>query len=165
MKTLSIPTTAAIHGDLDPAPANAPVKPPSELAALVGVEDTSSCLRRQTTSAQRGRPSIFNTDQGSQFTSRPSPARWRAQGSRSPWMAAVVGWTTSSIETGCGGRSIMRHLSPRAMPTAARPRQGIANWIAFYNGRRLLELGYAAADGGLARTDAGREGCGHDGQR
>ena len=26
---------------------------------------------------------------------RPSPARWRAQGSRSPWMAAVVGWTTS----------------------------------------------------------------------
>ena len=32
---------------------------------------------------------------------RPSPARWRAQGSRSPWMAAVVGWTTSS-SSGCG---------------------------------------------------------------
>ena len=38
---------------------------------------------------------------------RPSPARWRAQGSRSPWMAAVVGWTTSS-SSGCGGRSSMR---------------------------------------------------------
>jgi len=53
---------------------------------------------------------------------RPSPARWRAQGSRSPWMAAVVGWTTSS-SSGCGGRSSMRTSISRAMPTAARPRQ------------------------------------------
>jgi hypothetical protein len=54
---------------------------------------------------------------------RPSPARWWPQRSRSPWMAAVVGWTTSS-SSGCGGRSSMRTSISRAMPTAARPKQG-----------------------------------------
>jgi putative transposase len=57
--------------------------------------------------ARFGRPEIFNTDQGSQFTSAASPACWRQLGSASRWMAAVAGWTASS-SSACGDRSSTR---------------------------------------------------------
>src|SRR6476660_2917632 len=45
-----------------------------------------------------------------------------------------------------------------------KAKSGIANWIAFYNGRRLHQaLGYRAPMAVWRETDAGREGCGHDG--
>jgi len=50
-----------------------------------------------------GKPDIFNTDQGSQFTSLPSPTRSRTPASASPWAGAGAGWTTSS-SSGCGNR-------------------------------------------------------------
>jgi putative transposase len=53
--------------------------------------------------ARFGRPEIFNTDQGSQFTVLRSPAGWRAPVSASPWTAAAAGSTTCSLN-GCGGR-------------------------------------------------------------
>ncbi|MEY9491177.1 hypothetical protein ABIF33_000197 [Bradyrhizobium elkanii] len=90
---------------------------------LSNTMDVSFCVAAlEEALATYGTPEIFNTDQGSS-PAWPSPARWWAQGSRSPWMAAVVGWTMSS-SSGCGGRSSMRTSISRAMPTAARPRQG-----------------------------------------
>ena len=57
--------------------------------------------------ARYGRPKIFNTDQGSQFTSAAFTAcYWRTR-SRSAWMAAVRG-ATMSLSSGCGGRSNTR---------------------------------------------------------
>src|SRR5512132_468338 len=46
--------------------------------------------------ARWGRPEIFNTDQGSQFTGAPSPAHWWRPGSGFRWTAAAAGSTTSS---------------------------------------------------------------------
>ncbi|MGY3116096.1 transposase [Bradyrhizobium sp. S3.14.4] len=46
--------------------------------------------------------------------------------------------------------------------------RGVASWIAFYLLQRSSPssgAGLSHADGGLARTDAGHEGCGHGGQR
>ena len=58
--------------------------------------------------ARFGRPEIFNTDQGSQFTSRRLHRHdWRPPGSRSRWTAAAAGWTTCS-SNGCGARSSTR---------------------------------------------------------
>jgi hypothetical protein len=88
---------------------------------------------------------------------RPSPARWRAQGSRSPRRAGVVRWTASS-SSGCGSCSSMRTSISRADGREAKA--GVASWIAFYNDRRLHQAHVlSCADGGLARTDAGRERC------
>lgn len=43
---------------------------------------------------QRGRPAIFNTDQGSQFTPRRSPVAWRRPASRSVGTVAGASSTT-----------------------------------------------------------------------
>lgn len=107
----------------------------------------------------------FQTDQGGSSRVRPSPARWRGQGSRSPWMAAVVGWTTSS-SSGCGGVSSMMDIYLKGYADGREAKTGIASWIAFYNDRRLHQgPRLSDADGGLARADARRQGCGHGGQR
>ena len=51
-----------------------------------------------------GRPEIFNTDQGSQFTSLRFTEVLKEPGVAGlAWMAAGAGWTTSS-SSGCGGR-------------------------------------------------------------
>ncbi len=52
--------------------------------------------------ARYGRPDIFNTDQGSQFTSPRFVAVLTGAGA-SRWTGAGAGWTTSS-SNGCGGR-------------------------------------------------------------
>jgi putative transposase len=46
--------------------------------------------------ARYGKPEIFNTDQGSQFTSQASPACCARQRSASAWTAGAGGWTISS---------------------------------------------------------------------
>jgi putative transposase len=45
--------------------------------------------------ARFGRPEIFNTDQGSQFTSLWFTGVLLAAGCRSPWTDAAGGWTVS----------------------------------------------------------------------
>jgi putative transposase len=90
---------------------------------LSNTMDVSFCVAAlEEALAKYGRPEIFNTDQGGQITSAAFTGALADAGSRSPWMAAVVGWTTSS-SSGCGGLSSMRTSISRAMPTAARPRQ------------------------------------------
>lgn len=105
--------------------------------------DVSFCVAAlEEALAKYGTPEIFKTDQGSSSPVRPSPARWRVQGSRSPWMAAVVGWTTSS-SSGCGGVSSMRTSIATGYADGREAKTGIASWIAFYNDRRLHQaLGY-----------------------
>ena len=73
--------------------------------------------------ARFGRPEIFNTDQGSQFTSAAFTGTLAAAGIRSRWTGAAAGWTTSS-SSGCGARSSTRTSISRATPTAARPGPG-----------------------------------------
>jgi putative transposase len=46
--------------------------------------------------ARFGKPEIFNTDQGSQFTSPRFTAVLRDAEFASPWMAAAAGWTMCS---------------------------------------------------------------------
>ena len=50
-----------------------------------------------------GAPEIFNTDQGSQFTSMASTGRYRQPAFASLWTAGADAWTTSS-SSGCGPR-------------------------------------------------------------
>jgi putative transposase len=52
--------------------------------------------------ARFGKPGIFNTDQGAQFTATSSPRSCAITGSRSAWMDADAATTTSS-SSACGG--------------------------------------------------------------
>jgi putative transposase len=128
--------------------------------------DTSFCLPALDDALARyGRPEIFNTDQGSQFTSAAFTGALAGAGikismdGRGRWMDNVFierlwrslkhediylkGYADGQRSQG-RGRELDR-LRQRSSPSS---------------GARLSH-----ADGGLARTDAGREGCGHDGQR
>ena len=52
---------------------------------------------------RHGPPEIFNTDQGSQFTSFAFTSVLKDAGSRSRWTAAAAGWTIS-LSNGSGAR-------------------------------------------------------------
>jgi transposase InsO family protein len=54
--------------------------------------------------ARFGKPEIFNTDQGSQFTSAAFTGVLASAGTGSQWTTAAAGWTTSS-SSACGGHS------------------------------------------------------------
>ena len=70
--------------------------------------ETSFCVSAlEEALARFGRPEIFNTDQGSQFTSAAFTGVLRRPGCASRWMAAAAGWTTCS-SNGCGARSSTR---------------------------------------------------------
>ena len=85
--------------------------------------------------ARHGRPEIFNTDQGSQFTSLEFTGMLTAASvSISMEMAKMPGATTSS-SSGCGARSNTRG-SICAPTTVSEARASIARYLAFYNGGR-----------------------------
>ena len=87
-----------------------------------------------------GQPEIFNTDQGSQFTSDDFTRLLKRHASRSAWMARAVAWTISS-SSGCGG-ALNTSLSQRL----CRRRRGQGRhrlWLGFYNEERQHQsLGY-----------------------
>jgi putative transposase len=123
---------------------------------LSNTMDVSFCVSAlEGALARFGRPEIFNTDQGSQFTSAAFTGTLAAAGirismdGRGRWMDNVFIerlWRSLKYED----------IYLKGYADGREAKAGIANWIAFYNGRRLHQaLGY--------RT--GREGCGHDGQR
>jgi transposase InsO family protein len=62
------------------------------------IMDTSFCLDAPN---DAGRPEIFNTNQGAQFTSAAFTDRVEAAGFRSAWTDAVGGWPRCS-SNGCG---------------------------------------------------------------
>ena len=69
---------------------------------LSNTMDTSFCVAALEEALGKGRPEIFNTDQGSQFTSEAFTQTLQEQRVRSAWMVRVGTWTTSSW-SGCGG--------------------------------------------------------------
>jgi putative transposase len=98
---------------------------------LSNTMDVSFCVSAlEEALARFGRPEIFNTDQGSQFTSAAFTGTLAAAGVRTRWMAAGGGWTTCS-SSGCGARSSTRTSTSRATPTAARPRPGLVRGSPF----------------------------------
>ena len=128
--------------------------------------DVDFCLEAvEEALARYGRPEIFKTDQGSQFTSAAFTGALAGAGikismdGRGRWMDNVFIerlWRSLKHED----------IYLKGYADGREAKSGIANWIAFYNDRRSSSgARLSHADGGLARTDAGREGCGHDGQR
>jgi putative transposase len=87
---------------------------------LSNTMDVNFCVEALTEALQRyGRPEIFNTDQGSQFTSREFTGVLQAHGvSISPepveGTARAEPWTISSW-SGCGAQSSTRRCTPNNM--------------------------------------------------
>ena len=73
-----------------------------------------------------GKPDIFNTDQGSQFTGAAFTGALIEAGCASRWMGAAAGWTTSS-SSASGARSNTRTSISKATPTVARRKPASAN--------------------------------------
>jgi len=63
--------------------------------------ENSFCVDALERALKKGCPGIFNTDQGSQFTSEASPACCKDAGCKSAWMAGAGPWTTCS-SSACG---------------------------------------------------------------
>ena len=80
-------------------------------------------------SARHGKPEIFNTDQGSQFTC--DRLHQGAEGpprSRSAWTARAPGATTSS-SSGSGGRSSTRRSTCEPTPASREARASIGRYL------------------------------------
>ena len=99
-------------------------EPQGAVLALSNTLDASFCVEALHEALERyGPPEIFNSDQGSQFTSEstsPTCSRRRAFASR--WTARAAGWTTCS-SSGCGDRSECVYL----LSSRPAPRPGLAS--------------------------------------
>ena len=90
--------------------------------------------------ARHGKPDIFNTDQGSQFTGRPSPACSPTTASRSAWTARAPGATTCS-SSGCGAASNTRRCICEPTTASAKPAlRSAATWTSTMQGVRIRAL-------------------------
>ena len=104
--------------------------------------DTSFCLDALEDALRRGRPEIFNTDQGAQFTSAAFSDKLEAAGvrismdGRGRWLDKVFVerlWRSLKYEE--------VHL--KAYANGLEARIGIGQWVRFYNERRPHQaLGY-----------------------
>ncbi len=65
--------------------------------------DAQFCVEALEEALEKGRPDVFNTDQGSQFTSEAFTGAWTGRESESAWTGKGATATTSSWR-GCGGR-------------------------------------------------------------
>lgn len=83
--------------------------------------EAASCVETVADALARpGKPSIFNTDQGSQSRAPRSPGCSPVMTSPSAWTAGAPGATTCS-SSGCGAVSNMRGLSARLRHRIRRP--------------------------------------------
>ena len=119
---------------------------------LSNTMDVSFCVAAlEEALARFGKPEIFNTDQGSQFTSAAFTGTLAAAGirismdGRGRWMDNVFIerlWRSLKHED----------IYLKGYADGREARAGIGAWIAFYNDRRPHQaLGQPHADGGLAR--------------
>jgi putative transposase len=84
--------------------------------------------------ARFGRPEIFNTGQGSQFTSAAFTGELMPA-CASRWTDAGAGRTTCS-SSGCGARSSTMTVYLKGYADGREAHAGIASWLAFYNAQR-----------------------------
>jgi putative transposase len=109
---------------------------------LSNTMDTSFCLDALENALRKGRPEIFNTDQGAQFTSMAFTDKLEVVGvrismdGRGRWLDNVLIerlWRSLKYEE--------VHL--KAYANGLEARIGIGQWVRFYNERRLHQtLGY-----------------------
>ena len=85
--------------------------------------------------ARFGKPEIFNTDQGSQFTSAAFTGRLQAAGVRISMDGVVAGSTTSSSKPAVALAQV-RGGAPQAYADGREARAGIAAGVTFYNMQR-----------------------------
>lgn len=105
--------------------------------------DVGFCLACLEAALQQGRPVIFNSDQGSQFTSREFTERLKA--------AAIQismdgrGRALDNVFVERLWRSVKyEEVYPKAYRTVADAEDGLADYFDFYNARRLHQaLKYA----------------------
>ena len=104
---------------------------------LSNTMDAGFCVEAlQEALARYGRPKIFNTDQGSQFTSFVFIGVLKDAGvSRSPWMVGAGAWTTSS-SSGCGRSLKYEAVYLHELSDGFVARRVIGDWIDFYNTER-----------------------------
>jgi len=132
---------------------------------LSNTMDTSFCVAAlEEALARFGRPQIFNTDQGSQFTGAAFTGALASAGilismdGRGRWMDNVFIerlWRSLKHED----------IYLKGYADGYEARAGIGAWIAFYNGRRPHQALEPHADGALARgryRHPRQHGCGHD---
>jgi putative transposase len=94
---------------------------------LSNTMDVSFCLvALKEALAKFGRPEIFNTDQGSQFTSAAFTGAL-AEAGVTISMDGRGRWMDTCSSSGCGGRSSTRTSISRATPMAAKPRAASLN--------------------------------------
>ena len=87
---------------------------------LSNTMDVSFCVSAlEEAIARFGKPDIFNTDQGSQFTSQAFTGRLESAGIKISMDGTAAGWITCS-SSGCGVRSSTRTSISKATATAAR---------------------------------------------
>ena len=91
---------------------------------------------------RHGKPEIFNTDQGSQFTSFAFTGRLQAAGIRISMDGRAGAWTISS-SSGCGARSTYEAIYLHEIADGFQARRLIGDWVRFYN----LERPHLALDG------------------
>jgi putative transposase len=120
--------------------------------------DGAFCLEMLEEALQGGRPEVFNTDQGVQFTAEAFTGRLLSAGvavsmdgrGRASGNAFVERlWRTAKYED----------IYIRCYEAVAELLQGLARYFAFYNHKRLHQLlGYEAPAEVYRRTSAGRAG-------
>jgi len=92
---------------------------------LSNLLEPSFCIEALEEALGKGRPEIFNTDQGSQFTTMASLRCWALTASPSAWTAAAALPTISSWNV-CGAVSNTRKSISRPMRAWRRPAAGSA---------------------------------------
>ena len=98
---------------------------------LSNTMDTAFCVSAlEEALARFGKPEIFNTDQGSQFTSAVFTGTLAAAEIRYQWTGAVAGWTTS-LSSGCGAASNTRRSTSTLMRQWPKPRPALASGWTF----------------------------------
>ena len=96
---------------------------------LSNTMDARSVWRRSRRRCAVGRPEIFNTDQGSQFTQPPSPACWKKLASRSAWTAAAV--DGQRVHRAAVAVVKYEDVYLKGYADGREAAHGIAEWIAF----------------------------------
>jgi hypothetical protein len=85
---------------------------------------------------RKGRPEIFDTAPGAQFTSAQLRTSWEPPACVSLSTAAGAGWTISS-SSACGGSLKSEEVYPKPYANGLKACIGISQWFRFYNEGQL----------------------------